>query len=343
MSGQSKEFPLQSHRPWWSLLGIGSTITFRMLVPILVIHSVIILFINILGFSMAIYPTELGYLLYLANWAPLLNIGLPAGSVSAHWIGAILLISTYQLFIVIFSMQFDAFSSVPWWTQLRTVRLPSLEGAIFGIAGLSISLLIPVIVASLILPFPTDDFGAVPALLKPFQEYLGPFLQPFQSFLGPPQYISLAIGAVLFFLIVAICSSMAIQFSLITLSEELSTSGFVFSRNWAKFKGCFLDGVLLFVTLPLGLALILLGGTLFILFPVLAFNFITQEAFISLTGSWMTKGIETVLLASLFFYPFYPAITWGQFYRHRLALTVSKEPPPNTSSQSTVPSSEEGV
>jgi hypothetical protein len=221
----------------------------------------------------------------------------------ATWLINVTLISFYQILIIIFGTQYDPESEVPWWVQLKSFQIPKGEGVVLGILCLVSGYMVSVFATSLTVPANSSQ------LLIPFINYLTPFMSY--------EYAA-GIIAVAFYIIATIITTIFIQLALVVTFETWENYETKFKKKWNNILKFWYEGVLLYIAFPIALIIFMLGGTLLIFFPVLIINFLTNGIALEFTGSWMTQLIEILLLTSLFIYPIYPALTWGQYYKSKL-------------------------
>jgi hypothetical protein len=135
--------------------------------------------------------------------------------------------------------------------------------------------------------------------------------------------VSIALAVLLLFLILAILSSFLIQVSLTLIYEDWDDSDSGFMKTVNKIKKHWYEGTILHLAYPVSLIMFLLGGSIFIFFPILVLNYLTNGTFILESGSFMTQVIELLIISTLLIFPAYPALTWGQYYQHRLRFSDS--------------------
>ncbi|OLS23551.1 MAG: hypothetical protein HeimC3_24570 [Candidatus Heimdallarchaeota archaeon LC_3] len=305
----------------WEIFSKGGTITLSLLILIFFISSIIVIGLelvnqffsldfNFFGLKTVLSfvnpdPKAFGYLIYMLNWAPILDFPLPANIGIEQWIMGGFLVSIFQICFFILGIHFEPSNNSPWWEQFRKIQLPKYDGFLLGVICLLSSYLITIFFYSFILPVQGSG------LLRSISDSFGSLLDP---------SISLILILIVVFLLTVILTSFFFQLALIVLYEDWKDYEGSFMIKMNNIKKYWYEGAVLYLAFPITLIMFLLGGSILLFFPVLFFNFLTNGSFLIPTGAWMTQIMEIIIISTLFLYPAYPALTWGLYYKKKLAI-----------------------
>ena len=308
----------------WEIFSRGGTITLSILILIFIINTIIIIAVELVdqlfsqnfdffGLKTIISfinpnPKAFGYLIYMLNWAPLLDFPLPKLVTNVQWMMGGLLVSIFQICFFILGMHFEPSNNSPWWEQFRKIRFPKYDGFILSIICLLLSYMSTLFIYQLIIPL--QGSGLLNGISNSFNSILD-------------SNILLIISLIVSFLLTIILTSFLIQLALIVLYEDWKDYEGSFMTKMNNIKNYWYEGAILYLAFPITLIMFLLGGSILIFFPVLFINFLTNGHFILPTGAWMTQILEIIIISTLFFYPAYPALTWGYYYKKKLIINNS--------------------
>jgi hypothetical protein len=242
-----------------------------------------------------------------------------------QWIAASALLAVYQIFIFIFASQYDPKGEDPWWTQFKTIQFPKLEGIILGVFSLFTTYFVAIFLLGFVFPIDLGDLGSNAAPIQLISSL-------FRSFVNKETAISLAV--IISFIIIAIIVSFLIQLSLILIFEDWKDYEGIFKQKFNNLISHWYEGLILYLAFPVTLIMFILGGSIFIFFPVLVFNYLTSGAFFLGSGALMTQILELLLVSTFLLFPAYPALTWGQYYKHKLIFGISSPKDNNVNNKS---------
>ena len=239
-------------------------------------------------------PVFIGYLLYFLNWGAFFDFNSPLLTITLPSFFSLILVSLYTLVFIIIGIHFDPKDNTPWWTQLKKIKLPTIANFFYSLVTFIVAEGIPLVV---IIVLTTG------------------------SSLNSSDLVNSLIISIIFIISLGV-TVVFIELSIIFLYDEITTNKTI-PTAWDQMQKYWYEGVFLFLAYPLALIVLLLGGSLLIFFPVLILNFLTGGSIQIASGAIMTQLLELLILSVLFFYPAYPAITWGQFYRYKLRMGIT--------------------
>lgn len=296
-STEEQKISPDSDKPisWYSILGLGAMSTSRFLLPLLAINSVLVVAIYFLGQIKLIHgipildPAFLGYLVYFLNWGAFFDYTSPISNITQASFFSLILVSLYTLIFTIIGMHFDPKDITPWWKQLKGMHLPTIINFLSSLVTLIVAETLPLIVIIVL------NSG---------------------SSVNSSELINSIIVSIIFIISISVVV-VFIEIGIIFLYDETSSDKSI-SSAWDQLRKFWYEGIFIFLAFPLALVVLLLGGTLLIFFPVLILNFLTNGTVQTASGAIMTQLLQILIFSILFFYPAYPALTWGQFYKHKL-------------------------
>jgi hypothetical protein len=309
----------------WEIFSLGGTSTFTLLLLILITNGIIVIGLELFRSIIFIDPRAIGYLTYILNWLPLLNLPFQQDIGIDQWIAASVILAVYQVLIFTFGSQYDPKGEDPWWTQFKTMPFPKLEGIILGVFSLFTTYFIAIFLLGFVFPIDLKDLGSNAG---PIQLISSLFISFFD------QEIAISLAVIISFIIIAIIISFLIQLSLILVFEEWKDYEGSFKQKINNLINYWYEGLILYIAFPVTLIMFILGGSIFIFFPVLVFNYFTNGAFILGSGAFMTQILELLLISTFLLFPAYPALTWGQYYKHKLIFGISSPKDNNVNNKS---------